>query len=329
MEQREQGEPAVTVGGFNRRRLINSAAMAWHHRPEMLAEVERLNGLGLSYRADSVLVLAALSAWYASGLQSVQMPATYQAALMATDARAALDETEVLPWPAFEIQVPPGLLTAASPVFSVIIAENRGSIVQLAPGYPDPRFIVIYSEEAGCNTSNWYPSLQGMFNADYQHNPAVHAARGLTPFMEQFFMGADRERRVWTMVARLIAGVILAINQARADDAASFGGGRCGATRIKHGHAKATTWLLGKPLDIDVRHAVSDYVAGRTRGPLNTQHLRRGHWRNQPFGHALLQRRRQWIQPTWVGEGPRLLRPVRLGLGFSDDEVMNGGEHEH
>jgi len=275
-------------------------------------------------RTDDALAMLSLEAWMDHGLQSVQMPARFQAALMATDAREALDDGEPLPWPAFEIQVDRNLLRASSPVFSVLVARAPAHILIRDPIrgglYPPGQIIVLYVEEAGPTTANFAPTLKALFDPELQANEAQRglAYQRMNDLERAAVLKVAHERRLWTMIARLVAGVVLTINEERDRNPLAFGGGRPAARR-EH-TAKPMTWKLGKPLELDVRRAVSDYVNG-TRSELRTQHLRRGHWRRQPFGVGRLQRRRQWIEPAWVGSGPRLLRPVRLGLGYSVDQL--------
>lgn len=238
-----------------------------------------------------------ISRWAKHAMQSVQMPATFEAALMATDSSAAL-VGEHLPWPAFEIQVSPGLQTLGDgEVVSVLVAA-----IEPLPGDPASVALELYDSNGNYNVSV-YGSLSDLSHMDTaEHDTESGPSDAWTWDVEQV-------KRVWLVLGRLVGGVVLAINQARETD----GGAYPLLVKRKRGELWATTHQLGRPLKLDCRQAVRDYVSGLRGRELTTQHLRRGHWRNQAHGPGSALRRRQWIQPCWVGEGPTLVRPVMIG----------------
>jgi hypothetical protein len=248
-------------------------------------------------------LLVALHSWGYYGAQSVVMPETYAAALMATDAHNAL-EGQQLPWPAFEIQVPPGLLTSDhGDVFDIIVCE-RPSWVTLSPMLNSARYFLTYND-ARSSGSRLYDSLEGLFGDKYTKGSGSYVPEDLGEVFH-----ADREERLWSMITRLVAGVILAVNMARADKPEAF-------PRLprkeKHGALKANTHKLGQPLTIDCRASIRNFVEGKqSRGPTNVSTLVRGHWRQQAHGPRHTLRRVTWIQPHWRGEGPLNVRTTHL-----------------
>lgn len=81
-------------------------------------------------------------------------------------------------------------------------------------------------------------------------------------------------------------------------------------------------YRVGKPIDLDVRPAVAEYLAGKRKGSSPTvQHLRRGHFTHQPYGPGNSLRRVQWRQPCWVGPEEALIN-VRPHVMPSADARM-------
>lgn len=228
--------------------------------------------------------------WASYAFQSVQMPATYEAALMATNSGPAA-RGERLPWPSFRILVSEGLVPSErGGVFSVIISQADGKLM-----------VLIF--ERGCVTARPFDTIEEMFDNENPEN--LLSIDGSDEFTSD-------HSRVWSVVSSLICGTILAVNQARESEPRAYS---ALPERFKHGRPRANTHKLGKPLVLDCRQAVRDYVTGARKSQPSVATLRRGHWRNQPHGTRSQMRRRQWIHPTWVGDGPVLVRPTVIGAG--------------
>jgi len=255
--------------------------------------------------------LMLMQQWAVWGAQSVVMPDTYAAALMASDVHGAL-EGQDLPWPAFEICVPPKVLYSSHgevtrvfvtkiPAYATRIGKYQHHTLSF--GYLD-------GQSWGVNT---FESLVGMFSAEEQARVGQGLDHvNLTPELESLYSG-DQEQRLWAMITRLVAGVVLAIAGARSEKRDAF---PLRAGREKHGAMRPNTAQLGHPLRIDCRASVRDFVRGETtRGPQNVQVLVRGHWRNQAYGPKWSQHRERWILPFYRGEGPQVVRPTKLGFG--------------
>jgi hypothetical protein len=79
------------------------------------------------------------------------------------------------------------------------------------------------------------------------------------------------------------------------------------------------TYVLGKPLQINCRQAIVDYLEGNTtsRNSPTVQTLVRGHWKHQPYGPGLTARKLIHIEPYWRGPdgAPILIRPTHLSRG--------------
>ena len=79
--------------------------------------------------------------------------------------------------------------------------------------------------------------------------------------------------------------------------------------------ALPTEWIvkLTRDVEVDCTESVRSYLQGH-RGSLKTQHLRRGHWRNQPHGPKSSLRKFIHIEPKWIGPNgaPIAVRAHRL-----------------
>jgi len=241
----------------------------------------------------------ALSIWKECGLQSVRLPHTYAAALMATDAAEALRGQE-LPWPAFEIQVPPGLLTSSTghEVFSIIVCRQA----------IDGATLYVY----GTHDAGGFMSYAARVALDrvgvYRSDETLTVQDDLRALFD-----LKLEARVSTMVGRLIGGVVLAIAAARSSAPGSLSYVARPRREDKRGVPRTNDFVLGHPLKLDCRQAIRDFLEGRRSSSPTVTTLVRGHWRHQPHGPNREQRRLQWIQPFFRGEGPLLVRPTHIG----------------
>jgi hypothetical protein len=241
--------------------------------------------------------------WASAGLQSVVVSHKLAAALMATTARGALDGVK-LPWPSFELQVPPGLVaTSSGDVTSVYVAET-------------PDWIPINRTARTCGVTVLYndpvslghvslPSIAALSDGDSLS--ALELSNGLgMPFDHS----EDQELRVRQLLLRLVVGVVLLINTARADKPLAYP--QHPTRPEKRGVPRANVHQLKRETTIDCRQMVYDYARGTRRSSPSVVTLVRGHWRQQPHGPGRTLRRATWLEPFWRGEGPVSARVTKL-----------------
>lgn len=245
-----------------------------------------------------------LTHWHTTGLQSVELSHKLAAALMATSAVGALDNAR-LPWPAFEIRIPPGLLESShGEVYSCLVHDTppwipsrytRGSAGVIVMYY-DTRSIGHIGVE----------NLAGI--ARYEPDGETNISN-VREFLRAEY-DADREDRLKQMLLRLVTGVILLVTEARADKPAAFP--QHPLRPAKRGEPRVNTHRLVRSVSIDATATVRDFVLGIGRDSPHVTTLVRGHWRQQPHGEGRALRRKQWIMPFWRGEGPISVRPTTL-----------------
>jgi hypothetical protein len=249
------------------------------------------NGVGLTY-------------WHTTGLQSVEVSHKLAAALMATSAVGALDNAR-LPWPAFEIRIPPGLLESSH-------GEVYSCLVHDTPPWIPPRYtrgsagvLVMYYDTRSIGHIG-VDTLAGIARYEPDGEASISNVR---EFLRAEY-DADREDRLKQMLLRLVTGVILLVTEARADKPTAYP--LHPLRPAKRGEPRVNTHRVSRPVSIDVTATVRDFVRGVGRDSPHVTTLVRGHWRQQAHGPKHSLRRTTWIEPFWRGEGPISVRPTRL-----------------
>lgn len=247
-----------------------------------------------------------LTHWYAMGLQSVEVSHTLAAALMSTSARGALDGVS-LPWPCFEIQIPAGLLHSShGPLYSVVVSETPDWMpIKRTAG--KAAVVVTYydARTIGSLSLGSIAELAGFEQFDTLTERMEHARPEMLAEYD-----ADAENRMRLVLLRLVVGVVLLINTARADKPQAFPA--LALRPEKRGVPRANTHRLAHTVTIDCVASVRDFVSGSASSTQHVTTLVRGHWRQQAHGPRHTLRRATWITPFWRGEGPLAERTVRL-----------------
>lgn len=220
------------------------------------------------------------SYWAESGMQSIEMPHKFAAALMAT----SYVDTPPLPWPEFEIQIP----------FGILVSSKIGSAVS----------VLVSSDDDGCITTNvlfergFCPlNLSKRFAEDVVFADDVGPAE------------IAEAERLHLLIRRLVVNTCLHVNERRS------GSSTCTIKRDSRGRPVPRGFKLGRALDLDCRQHVRDYFSGVKRSSPTTVTLVRGHWRNQACGPRNELRRLMWIEPFYRGPdgAPMLIRPTKIG----------------
>jgi hypothetical protein len=119
-----------------------------------------------------------------------------------------------------------------------------------------------------------------------------------------------RDERLYVLVSRLVLNVCLAVSEPEMVRPVGASHKRTGTGR--HGPPEQRVFQVGRPISLDCRSAIREYVEGeRSVREMTVQSLIRGHWKRQPYGPKLSLRRRQWIEPYWRGpeDAPIAVRP--------------------
>jgi len=234
--------------------------------------------------------------WARHGYQSVEMPQTYMAALMATDVSPEIMKDQQLPWPAMEIQIPPGLITSShGEVFSLMISDIPKQVT-LAGQIARAKYLITYTDSIS-TAGQTYESLEELANRHTLLAPHCMVTDELSALYNK-----DLEDRIWTMLLRLLANTILLINTARIDKPTVFP--KLAARAPKHGKPRINTHRMGTTLSMDCRPSIRNFISGNTRNEPSITTLVRGHWRNQAHGPKWSLHRAMWVHPFYKGTGP-------------------------
>lgn len=228
------------------------------------------------------LHLAFLAKWADQAYTTIVVGERYAAALMATSVSAEALQGIRSPWSAFVIQVPAGLLAQYDRI--------RVGAFDLKESYAEEPVgrarVVAHSTVTGEALMQSTSTLE-----ECLADPVDSLVDGFAPIE-----GLDG--RVLAMAQRLAAGCILAALRPGEAIERVHGGGKKKRRTDAPSHRVV---MVGRPISLDVRPAILDYIAGRTGGAPAVQSLVRGHYKRQACGPQLSERRTIWIEPYWRG----------------------------
>lgn len=238
-----------------------------------------------------LLVLEAVSEalWAGSGFQRVNLGHKLAALMMSTNVPADVIDVIDVPWRAFLLDVPVGLIEAsAAPVVThaLVSRASDGDVLLVA---------------LDCSRSD-QPVLQTAF----------YVKRMLG---DEYRDSEHMSMRSMKALARLALGVCVELMSHRPSVRA--GTAKTGRRDHRDGDPPETpTYTITSDIKIDCREAVREYCrgAGRTSSKTDVQSFVRGYWKMQPHGPGNSQRRLQQISPHWRGDktGPIALRSFIL-----------------
>jgi hypothetical protein len=264
-------------------------------------------------KASIAMALGQFAAlWAVHAFQKIVTTHTYAAALMCTDAsRDALGEIR-LPWKAFQVVVPDGVLK--------IVSSQDGRDIEY-------RRILVHVEHDGRAVLTMYDPACSMLGGA-QGSVATYTAVTLADLLFDppdgmegsggTMTGASPETKAMRMALRLVTGLLVAVcysdnfstKQQRPK-------GRKGDKEDREPQHRVT--FVGKPLKIDLRAQVQGFLAkpgarGQAKAP-SVQWFVRGHQKRQVIGVGRTGRKVIWIEPYRKGsiDAPFLTKPKLVG----------------
>jgi hypothetical protein len=257
--------------------------------------------------------------WAQLGAQSITMPHTFAAALMATDITKVNNDSIRMPWPVFEVQVPDGLLfSSEGPVHSLYVARKPKFLKYMNDPNNEHQHMLCYADQSGLAVMTVGKFTDPMTEEELRTDITAENHLGIGNLSESLVENYDFsiETRLWIMARRLVVGAMLTIDNMKKDYEES---GRKGKDpfperlpAMKREKLKTNTYKIGKPLNLDCRPAIREYMQGTRRSEPSVTTIVRGHWRNQAYGPKHSLRREKWIMPFVRGEGPVIVRPTHI-----------------
>lgn len=127
---------------------------------------------------------------------------------------------------------------------------------------------------------------------------------------------SDADDRTICILSRILLNTCLAMSDP--DNVRPIGKHRRGSPGTPRHivNPQGLTFRVGKPIVLDVRPALREYLDGTRKGSApKVRFVVRGHWRNQACGPKLTERKHIWVLPYWKGpdEASINVRPHVLG----------------
>jgi hypothetical protein len=262
------------------------------------------------YYAEGAVGACLDAYWYDQGMPTIEVGHKLASSLMLSRIPREVMETAKMPFRAFRINVPSGLLNFdAGDVKTIKVGDH---VVPAKEPPHEPRMgtaFVVRSETGGSYTIA--SDLPGLLYSDFSEPAwAPYGSEQPLPLTED-------ELKKLPLITNLIAGVCLYMT----GDEKQFPRKQTGSghkawngDRREPGSAPLTrVFRLTKEVTHNFSDAVKDYCAGKGR-KMTVQYVVTGHWRNQACGPKLSERRRQFIEPFWKGDrlAPLAVRAHKL-----------------
>lgn len=254
-------------------------------------------------RTSAVSLAQFAAAWANDAFQCVVTTHTYAAALMCSDADRDSIHDLHMPWRAFMVKVPDGLLRVDNVDWRRVLIYST----------PAGAAIHIYAQENNCGAIMYAASNVATVLEDCPDGDPTWEA-----------LNQDH-RRILRLARRLVIGLLMAMTYT---DNFKRSPQRHGGTSQREPGAQPDhrVTFVGKPLTIDCRGKVRAYLDGKQRGGGKgrapaVQVLVRGFFRRQVVGVGRTGRKVIWVEPFWRGaEGaPILTKPKKVGRGDTQE----------
>lgn len=240
----------------------------------------------------AVMGMQFCEAWAEQGYPRMVTSHKFAAALMCTKARTEDVEDINIPWTAFQVVIPNGLLVRpdTGEEYDHLIVSIKDGIAQAA----------LYTAHGMATWLTVSMPATALLSADAEIENEDRIDEGTV--------------RVLFMVRRLLAGLLLTLDETAflrdrkraANDSPSS----------EREDPKHRVFSIGKAINVDCRPAVKAFLNGSRKGaPPSVQTLVRGHYKRQVIGVTRMGRKVIWIEPYWRGpeDAPILARPYHVG----------------
>jgi hypothetical protein len=249
--------------------------------------------------------------WVDQGCPRIVIEERYAAVLMSTDAKEDVADLVVAPWKAMLIELPQGLLSTVNPKTGGESPLRRLYAQQLVNHKGENVWDFLVEADDGLKL--W---RHGLTNRECL---TLDVSEGAMDTWESASFAQPietQDERVILLVGRLIISMCLAMSDpSNVREQKKTKGRGSSLRRFNKGGPEVRTFVLGKPMKVDCRQAVKDFIHSRRGGKLSVQFLVRGHWKNQPHGPAHSLRKLIQIEPYWKGPEDAKIVAKAMHLG--------------
>lgn len=243
--------------------------------------------------------------WAHYGCQTVEVDEKLAASWCATGLSPQFIDDAALPWPAFLIRVPKflaGFTVNGEPLLRISVMDDEPY-----EGFKRIRVTLL--------TANKYRTF---YVSKVAGLAAMKGDEDLVSY-DMLNMAAESEtppsdvRLMWA-TCRIALGVILTVGH---DPGVRRFAPTPNIKRSSMGSPRYGTpptselWKIGRPVKVDVRTAIVDWIKGDTKRRVQVRTLVAGHWKRQPIGPGRQQRKWIQIEPYFRGpeDGALTVRP--------------------
>lgn len=313
----QNGHNRQVAQRVSKRLFINDQVATDEQRQEMAEELAALNGPAESFRVFSIQVSNMFDApqlknlpsstkmmlltenhwaarWGHFGLPLFNLTENLAAALLLTEPPTELDELR-LPFPAFAVTLPPGLIsvhhydqTASATLLRVhrhvgVVANNPRTDMMYVSLHSDTGRALyrlcsveelLQDDDRVIDTGLQDVSTRDLEKDNLSLAAVVRLVRNLVAWIEAHGTGSPEPKK------------------------------KPGYTRRQQTVPVPTTWMLGREVKLapELRRMASEVASGDREGwKLRMRYCVRGHWRWQACGEGLRDRKRIFIEPYWKG----------------------------
>lgn len=262
-----------------------------------------LLGLG-HYSAVSASNIATLASWYDQGLPTLELGHKLAASLMVTSIGPQVLEGLRMPFHSFCLRVPTGLVFMHD-----MKGEREVEVTELRMGWmqdsAETPMYVFYGKCSDDSTQMFghYESLEMMYED-------VSDA----PLSDSHFLDVvldDLDKRSSLLCRRLLLNVCLMMTEGKHKELTRRPSHSGQSTR--QGPPTRRVFRLTQAVTHNFRDNVSKFLRSGG-GKINVQCIVSGHWKMQPCGPGLLERKRIFVEPYWRGpeDAEIAVRPHKL-----------------
>lgn len=312
---------------------------------QYVQKMNELEGNESTRRSDTVRLTFAVL-WLHNACTSLTTTHKFAAALCASASKGIDIARDIkLPSPAFRVRVPNGVLDAPehgievshvdveflSNGDSMYSVHGSGPMIESRrePGTFSRRVLclpVMFSRASEVERARLVESADEFLYqpTDLFGGDESESVFDLSPEAASQLSQAevDVRRRIVLMARRLVIGLLLTFTHT--PDWKSKVAVGTGAVR-RNGPPPHRNIFIGRPISLDARPAVAQYISGAKSSAPSVQSLVRGHYKRQVIGVSRAGRKVIWIEPYWRGpeDAPILARPYQVG-GAANKAMPSG-----
>lgn len=260
--------------------------------------------------APDCLIYLGAARWADQGFPTLTMGERLAAALCGTEVPEEMYDEIKAPWGAFVIEIPSGLFTVFDPEHQLRTRATRILVHHVEDSQGEQWWWMLFSEK---DQHFWREGTvrQVLHPVEFREKETEkYRLHGGEAFAEH----VNKDQRLYHIVSRLVFNSILTLTDPDRIRPVGSSHKRYAARgeRPTGSTPEQRVFIIGKPIDLDCRQQLRDYLEGHSRRSfkVTTQFLVRGYWRQQPYGPKNALRRRQWILPHWKGPEDGVI-PVR------------------